>query len=59
MSVELKLNEQGTVTYTATAVGGVNADITAVSADPETVRVDSNANGEIIHERQEPQNNEQ
>ncbi|MDR0718801.1 MAG: hypothetical protein LBF78_04130 [Treponema sp.] len=35
------------VTYTATAMGGAAAEITAVSADPATVRVDSFTGGTI------------
>jgi len=41
-------NEQSSVSYNATAKGGVPAQVTAVSGDPDTVRVDSYQNGNIV-----------
>jgi len=46
-TVRLSLNTQGSVSYTATASGGVSAEVTAVSDDPSTVRVDSATGGTI------------
>jgi len=46
-TVQLSVNKQGSVSYTATAPGGVNAEITADSGAPDIVRVDSVSGGTI------------
>ena len=47
-SARVSKNIQESVTYTAAATGGTAAEITAVSADPATVRIDSYTNGIIL-----------
>ncbi|MDR2021391.1 MAG: FIVAR domain-containing protein [Treponema sp.] len=46
-TARITTSDSGSVTYTATAMGGAAAEITAVSADPATVRVDSFTDGTI------------
>jgi len=47
-TARLFVNEQGSVSYNATAAGDVPAAITAVSDDPDTVRIDSYMDGNIV-----------
>lgn len=48
ISARVSKNVQESVAYTAQAAGGTAAEITAVSADPATVKIDSYGSGVIV-----------